>query len=372
MKKRAVRCMAVFFSAMLILTLCSRTIYRSTLVKVRAAKPTGGTLKYEYTTDSFKLSADEYQYEYIPFYLSQALTVERVYIQLGDRIEPGAPLLSFYPVDGEDLLGRAELALRQAEYDMKSWKNEMAAKQSRMESEMEAAESQAEREAIVGEMELLKMGFLNGRSEEEVKDSYQAAQETVDYLKSLKENGWTMTAKSAGVVCAVRMEEGNKYLGMDPICLLADEETDVYLHIGPFDLPDAASETWNWKIMLQNGQEAFKFADCSVRNGMIAVMLGELPDISLVRQIKIFLESPYERILVPCSAISGDSLFLLEADVGDWGEEILVAREKRILLGDSDGENCAVLDGLHTGDRMIVYASGALMDGQIVVKDSYE
>ena len=46
--------------------------------------------------------------------------------------------------------------------------------------------------------------------------------------------------------------------------------------------------------------------------------------------------------------------------------------EKRVVTGNSDGENCVIREGLKASDRMVVYASGELMDKQVVILDNYE
>lgn len=372
MKKRAVRCMAVFFSAMLILTLCSRTIYRSTLVKVRAAKPTGGTLKYEYTIEDFEITAEEYLYEYAPFPFEHGLTVERVYVREGERIEPGNSLVSFYPVDGEYLLEKAQKSLRQAKRDMDAWKNELASARLQLEIMMESAQQPAERELIKADMKLLEAGVWNGSATEDVAERYEDAQAVVDYLTALKEAGWIMTSATGGTVCSVEMAIGEVYTGMSSVCRLAEAGEEMSLLFGPLELPDSAEETWEWEIKIRTKQNTMTCDDLSIRDDMLIMRLPSEIDTHDIHNIRVVLESPYEPLLVPCSAVAGESLFLLETDTGDWGEEILVVREKKVVTGNSDGSSCVIVDGIKQGDRLVVYASGGLADGQVVALDSYE
>lgn len=372
MKKRALRITAIFFSAMLILTFCSRTIYRSMLVKVRVAKPTGGTLKYEYVAEDFFLSADKYLYEYMPFPLEQGLTIERVHIRLGEEVEAGDPLISFYSVDGEYLLDQTEKALRRAEHDLDVWKNELASARIQLETKMGSAQSQAEREIVQSEMRLLEKGIWNGRYMDEVSEGVEAAQLAVDYLTALKENGWTMAAEFDGMICSVEVEVGNSYEGISPVCRLAEEGEAIFLHIDSLGLPDSADENWNWMVRFQTQQEIVDCEEVCVEDGVMTVMLPEGIGAFGIQSILIKLESPYEQFLVPCTAVTRGCVYLLETDIGDWGEEILIVCEKRVVTGNSDGENCVIREGLKASDRMVVYASGELMDKQVVILDNYE
>ena len=110
--RRAARITAAFFAAMLVLTFCSRTIYRSTLPRVRVETAAGGVLSYRFDLSDFEIRAEEYFYAYLPFLLERALTIEKVWVRPGDAVQTGDALVSFYAPEGEYLLSSANAAVQ--------------------------------------------------------------------------------------------------------------------------------------------------------------------------------------------------------------------------------------------------------------------
>jgi len=92
-KKRTVIITSIFFSVMILLTFCSRTVYRSMLPKVNVTNPFGGTLTYNMGTSDFELYTENVLYEYIPFRLNGSLSVLETYAEEGKRIAAGDALV---------------------------------------------------------------------------------------------------------------------------------------------------------------------------------------------------------------------------------------------------------------------------------------
>lgn len=66
--RRPARAAIAFFAVMLVLTFCSRTIYRAALPRVRVEAATGGVLSYRYDLTDFSLRARNMRTHTYPFH----------------------------------------------------------------------------------------------------------------------------------------------------------------------------------------------------------------------------------------------------------------------------------------------------------------
>lgn len=371
MKRRAARITAIFFSAMLVLTFCSRTIYRSALVKVCTSLPAGGTLKYTLAVDEFDYRADAYLNEYIPFELEQPLTVVDAYAAPGDVVAVGDALVAFYAPEGEQLLAAAEAGLLSARAAYAEWQVALAQADAQLAQRLDQAQTSAERGLLNAQQELLRAGVLNGSSTREVYRTLERAQARLEYLERLAGDDWVMRASAAGTLCAGMVESGSQYAGISPICRIAPAQAGVFLEAGLSDAPDMRRGDWKATAYLETRDglteaEVLSCAAQGVRVGLPQSCAG-IGVISVILK----LESPYEQLLVPNRAVHDGSVYVLATDVGAWGQSVYSVRKVDVVTGNSDLQSTAIREGLDRSDRIITSATGALTDGQVVVLDDY-
>lgn len=371
MKRRAVRITVGFFAIMLALTFCSRTIYRGTLVIVKTCLPTGGTLKYTIEADEFDFCADSYVTEYIPFALERPLTVCDVLLEPGDAIVAGDALVSLYAPEGERLLAQAEAELLAAREACAQWDVDLAEADVLLTQRSTQALTPDELGLLNAQRELLAAGILNGNSTRKVYQTFKSAQALVDYLRRLHEDAWTIRAGASGTLCAMAVDSGSKYSGISPICRIARDDS-VFLKVRLSDAPDMRHG--DWKITAYVDTNA-GLVEAEVRSSDAQDVRVNMPQgvsASDVISTVIKLESPYQQYLAPNVAIHDDKVYLLENDVGAWGQSVYSVREVSVITGDSDLQRTAVVEGISRNDRLIVSATDSLTDGQIVLIDGYE
>lgn len=371
MKKRAVRISIVFFAVMILLTFTSRTIYRSTLPKVKASKMIGGILKYRLVSDSLDVRANSYINEYIPYDLSRAITVEHVLKKPGTAVKFGNPLFSFYAPEGEQVLNDATKALHLAKDASSDWDVKLSIAKHELESKIEEAKTQEELETLALQQNLLLEGVLNGTSSRTIYSALEIAQSKVDYLRNLKENEWIYTASTDGILCSFSIEEGAAYSGLSPLCQIAEQVESVYLVVMPKDIPKAISNNWQWTVTINTSRGYFKSTVLSYDEKGLQIAIPNNLSIKDIVGVLIMLESPYHKALVPNSALTDNKVFLLDSSIGDWGQTVYSVREVRVVTGDTDEERTVIIEGLDKNDQVIVNSSAPLKDGQTVVLDTY-
>jgi len=371
-KKRALRIAAIFFAVMLTLTFCSRAIYRSTLPHVQAQRPIGGTQTWQYVIRDFTVAGERELYEYIPCELPRALTVKKLLVLPGETVEAGDALAEFYPPGGEMALLAAQEAYFAAVMAAEVWVRNYENQYDALEARMENARTPEERESIRKDIELLQNGILNGTSAKDVQGRVDEAREAMEYLERLKRQNWQYCAANSGVVCSFGVQVGSMYSGISEIALLADASHQVSLKAQWPSLPKMGNGNWKWTVEFYAGQ--LRLGEGSVRDDgeMAAFSLPEDVEPAEVNEIQITLESPYERALIPMDAVEGNAVFLLQTEVGDWGQTVYVAKRTEFEAGNNDGRYVVILNGISTSDRIIVRNSQPLMDGQQVLLEGYK
>lgn len=369
-RKRAIRATVAFFTGMLLLTFCSRTIYRSTLETVEAQKPIGGVLTYYYTVREFSLEGDGEQGEYLPAPLSRPLTVERVYATPGEYVEAGESIASFSKPEGEYILSQARAGLRDATAEYETWKLQWTAQKAALEEEMGKAETPREAERLQEEMRVLLSGVLNGQSEETLLQKRAEAQSALSALEALKKADWTHRASASGTVCSVAVKKGDGYSGLSPIARIADG--GITLKAELTGAPDTREQGWKQQASVQTNADIYAANVRDIRDGFAEIRLPEGVRASDVLEIRVRLDSPYRAALVPNEALRADEAFLLEASVGDWGQTVYTVRRVAVTAGGSDGQYTEITEGLRSSDRVVVRSTAELSDGQTVSIEGYK
>ena len=372
MKKRTLNITALFFAAMLILTFCSRTIYRSTMTKVQTIKPSSGTLKYSIETQDFDICADLYDIEYIPFEFEHSLTITKIMAKPGQLLEIGDPLVSFYAPEGERLLAQAESDLLAARDLCSVFDVALAESIASLDEELNVTQNSDMRNVLLKKRNLLYSGILNNESTRNVYASLRSAQAQADYLRKLAKDAWTLRASSSGILCSIDVDINDTYIGIAPLCHIAKSDMPVYINAKLNNAPDTRRGKWNKTVFIDtsNGLVAGEIRTDDASN--VYFNVPENVELSEIISVVINLESPYEQILVPNSAIENDKVFILDTDKGSWGQIIYRAKEVSIKKGNADLQNTAITDGIDRNDIVIVNSTGDLKTGQIVLLDSYE
>ena len=369
--RRAARITAAFFAAMLVLTFCSRTIYRSTLPRVRVETAAGGVLSYRFDLSNFEIRAEEYVYAYLPFLLERALTIEKVWVRPGDAVQTGDALVSFYAPEGEYLLSSANAAVQSAGAALAYLESAIASARLELSNRLDGRQARAQAEAIRAEIARLDAGFCDGQSAAHLRGALLEAQERAQALAALQECGWTLFAQHAGTVCSVSAAEGAAYGGLSPLCALPAQGQEVYLHAVLEGAPDLSGALWNVSALLQTDGGALQAEAVPAGAGAVRILPAGSCAPGEILSLTIYLQSPYQQNLLPLQAVQGNRVFVLETGTGDWGQTVYTARETRVASGETDGTRIAILDGLHPGDRIIVSSTEAITDGQIVLPQGF-
>lgn len=107
LQQRALRLMAGFLALMLLFTLLSRAADGMTIPQVATASPTGGSLTHKLSAQGRVTAAGSQS-----ILLAAGLLVEELFVQVGDTVQPGDPLLR---LNQSDLQNQLDLARNELE-----------------------------------------------------------------------------------------------------------------------------------------------------------------------------------------------------------------------------------------------------------------
>ena len=372
MKKRAFRITAVFFSVMLILTFLSRTIYRSTLPKVDFKKPIGGTLKYSIEEKEFAFVADHYLYEFIPFILPYPITIAEVYGNPGEKIVEGSPLIAFYAPDGKYLLEKAETELIAARDASEAWDIAMSDAIIQLSKKIEDAKTSDETDALSKQLNFLISGILDESSAQIIYERLRIAEDLVSYLRDLEKNSWILKAQVSGTLCRIIAEIDSSYSGIKPLCYIADEESSVYISTQISSGPDMHYGEWNMTAYLDTSGGLVEAKIRSSNERRIQTYIPESIEMLEISSIIVKLESPYEDLLIPITAVYDGNVYLLEHSVGAWGQTKYIASKRKVFIKNMDYDNVALFAGIGHDDKVIISSTEEINDKQIVVLNNFE
>lgn len=365
--RRPARAAIAFFAVMLVLTFCSRTIYRTTLPRVRVEAATGGVLSYRYDLTDFSLRAEEYAYAYLPFPLEPSLTIETVWVQPGDVVQDGDALVSFYAPEGEHLALSANAAALSAEAELSQLESAIAGAREQLAQRLSGRQTREQAAAIRAEIDRLDAGFYEGKSVAQAREVAKQAREQADIFTALQNDGWVLRAHAASTICGVSAREGAAYGGLSPLCSLAALDQEIYLYAILEGAPDARGAQWQISAVLETDGGAVSARIALAGNDAVRVYPDGTCAPGDVLSLTVRLQSPYLQTLLSLEAVRNNRVFVLEAATGDWGETVYTVREKSVISGENDGVHISILDGLSPGDKVVVSAEESLSDGQTVL-----
>lgn len=371
MKKRAVRLTSAFFLIMLALTFYSRTVYRAMLPKVHTQSLSGGILKLKCESHDFSLDTDEPVYQYIPYELPKAMRIAKLHVKPGDTVVKGAPLATFYHPDGENILAQAKEKLASTMDAHRVWELELSKAKQQTRKMLAETADKSEKDMLNVELKLLEAGHYSGTSSAGWQTEIASLQALIDVLSRMEAENWVQRAECGGIVCDVYVNESDMYSGIAPIASIAPPQSPVYISFKLDESLPADLHGWlpGMSIVTTGGPLA---VEAELSDGrMHAQLPGDIAPSSIINA-QISFESEYQPSLVPGKAVHGEYIYALDSIRGEWGTTTYRARKIKVVIGDRDGENVSVLDGIGKRDRIIVSSTRELQDGMSVVLDGFE
>ena len=374
-KKRTVIITSIFFSVMILLTFCSRTVYRSMLPKVNVTNPFGGTLSYDMGTNNFELYTENVLYEYIPFRLNGSLSVLETYAEEGKRIAAGDALVRFYPPDGEALLKAARETTESARISVRVVEERMADAWDLLDARMQAATDAKTFADLQDEQDMLKDGLVDGTSIDRYYEALRVAEEQEAFLQELSDSDWILHAQHSGVVCETVLTAGGSYSGMSRICTVAHPDYPVYVRGTVAGLPDMSEGKWSCNVTAYaRGGIMRAINEYEIDKNIISFCLDDYNlDAADLLSIAMDIESPYQRCLVANDMIQGgNQLYVLVTTTGAWGKTEYKVALAEVETGASDRKNTVIKSELDRGVKIITGWTEPIYDGMTVLPAGYE
>lgn len=373
-KKRTVIITAVFFTVMILLTFCSRTVYRSMLPKVTVTNPFGGTLEYHMGTADIALHTENVQYEYIPFRLAGSLSVLETYAEEGKRISAGDPLVKFYPPDGEALLETARENAQSARISVRVWEERMADAWDSLDARMKSATDAKTLADLQDERDMLYDGIVDGTAIDRYYTALSEAEMQESYLQALADSGWILNAQYDGVVCEAVLQPGQSYSGMARICTTAHPDYPVYVRATVAGLPDMSEGKWNCRVTANVRGMGQRVIDTyEIEKNVVIFCLDDYHlQAENLQSLSLDIESPYQRCLVRKDILQGNQLYVIVPKSGAWGQIEYEVALVEVETGASDNKNVAITSELDRGIKIITAWTEPIYAGMTVLQSGYE
>lgn len=406
-KKITGKLLGVFILMMLLLTFFSNTINNYTLTRVTLDSPTRGALIKEISGKG-RIEAKSVFEQYI----DTNLKVLEVYVQAGDAVMEGDPIIALdidnlkatlqdenaryrqqqlaldKLKDGSALLNHErnlQKALGNMEKQIKNYEGIKALFDSGFESEVnlsnaEAAMKDAKREydaAILVKEEFVKN---NQRDIENAQLNLEIAARRIEGLNKQVVNGGVYTAAAAGIITEMNFTKGTMANSAKPLFKLAEISGGFQLNVTvDRDLADyvkAGDEVDVYVTSLGNKEIKGKLTQFKedLQNGDNKTLVIELNDEALQggenAQIIISKKTKQYNALVPNSAIYSDSdgyyVFVINKKDSPLGVESYVQRVD-VTVEDADSTKAAIMNGIMHMDMLVTDSTKALSDGDKVV-----
>lgn len=365
-RKRAVRLAAGLFAALLILcTLFSNTMMSLTLTRVGVVTAQAGALDLSYNG-----SADLAPVEVINLTGPTGWKVQEALVQEGDRVKKGQALVRYDGTEAKQQLEDAKAALQKLELSME-----------KMQLDYIEAEHSADAAAVMTAKVTLESAKIDQNSQSRHVELME---------KQLQENQ-ELTAPFDGIIQEVHAQAGLPGSG-SPDIRISNEGKGLQfelrlpagmarkLKVGdPIDavLEKDISKQIAGKISRLE-EETASSADSTGLDGKpvdsptAKVVVSVIdPEVKGGERVNVRLSIPGASgtLLLPSSAIRKDSsgayVYVLEEQMGPLGNAYYAAR-RSVAVSESNDAMAAVTSGLFNQDRIIVEASGPVMDGDRV------
>jgi hypothetical protein len=371
MRKKAV-IPAVFLACMVLLTFFSKTIYRGLLPNVEVIAPRGGSMRFTYHAQEYRLGGDEASAVYLAYGLPEALMIDRIYARVNETVTEGAPLVRFYEPAAMELLAGIRRKRDEAGVQWRVWQDDYAWALDSAEGKVKNAKSITDKQTAERELAQLREGIMNDASLDLMFGAYNGYCLLADALESLREEDWTVYAPHAGIISEICVDIADHYSGIYPMLRIYPALSQPVILVEWPSLP--AQYALNWRLAAvitdRHGRvdgTPLYIDKPSSGSATVTIQPNGSCDYSTISQVSIVLDTPYYPVLVPNSVLDGGDCFLLAERAGAWGQKEYYAKKVSLSLGASNGINTAVLSGLDANDAVIVSSNTVLENGRTVV-----
>jgi RND family efflux transporter MFP subunit len=281
--------------------------------------------------------------------------ITRIFVESGDRVEAGAPILQIDPLKQAATVTSQE-ATRKSKLANLDW-------------------TRTQLERVKG---LFAQGIVSKADLDQAQTAKDAAQADLASLDAqVKEQAvqleyYSVVAPTAGVVGDVPVHVGDR-VTTSTILTTVDQKTGLEAYINvPVERALEVRPGTRVEIIDGSGKvvaaSRVTFVSPQVDNATQSVLIkagidapqGDVRSSQFVRARVIWKSEP--GLLIPVTAVSRVSgqYFAYVAEPKDKG---LVARQRPVRLGPILGNDYVVLDGIKPGDRLIVSGAQSLADG---------
>jgi RND family efflux transporter MFP subunit len=281
--------------------------------------------------------------------------VTKIFVQSGDQVRAGAPLVQIDPEKEAATLHNTESQRTAREADVTYWK------------------SQVERLTS-----LLKAGAISQNEFDSAQHSLDAAQANLSALDAQVREGrvqlqyYRVTAPTPGVVGDIAIREGDRITTSTMITTVDDKAgLEAYIQV-PVDrapelkigLPTQILDV-DGKVLAQNPISFVSpRADPTTQTVLAKALLRQTPpDMKIQQFVKIrLIWRSVPALTIPITAVSrvNGQYFCFIAEPAGGG---LVARQHPVQIGEVHGNDYVVTGGLKAGDRLIVGGIQKIADG---------
>jgi RND family efflux transporter MFP subunit len=287
--------------------------------------------------------------------------VTRIFVQSGDRVERGAPLLEIDPLKQRATVNNQEATHRARLANLEWTRKELGRRK-----------------------ELFAAGVTSRQDLDQAESTYAAALADVEAMEAgvreqrVQLHYYTVKAPDAGIIGDIPVRVGDR-VKVDTVLTTVDQSGELEAYIS---VPAEKAAVLHPGTVVEILDDSKPAAHCAV--SFVSPRVDPDSQLLLIKAIvpnkdrqfrnaqmvhARVMWSEAEHPLIPVTAVarvSGQTFaFLAEGD----GKQT-VARQRAVRLGDIVGNNYVVLDGIKAGDRMIVSGVQILADGMPVVPQS--
>jgi RND family efflux transporter MFP subunit len=286
--------------------------------------------------------------------------ITKIFVKSGDRVESGAPLLQIDPVKQEATLSSQDAARAAQQVNVRNAKISLDRAQ-----------------------KLFDAGVISKQDLDNAQASYDAAAEQLKSLEhqvrqqDVELGYYRVSAPMSGLVGDIPVRVGDR-VTVSTLLTTVDEPgaLEVYIYVPASRSPELRLGL-PVRLLDENGsllaQTSLTFVSPQVDPETQTVLAKaaiakNTPNLRIAQQVRAQLVwSTRQQIVVPILAVQriNGQFFAFVADKGAKGT---TAQQTPLKIGDTAGNDYAVLDGIHPGDHVIVSGLQFLQQGAPVAE----
>jgi RND family efflux transporter MFP subunit len=287
--------------------------------------------------------------------------VTRIFVQSGDRVKRGAPLLEIDPLKQQATVSNQEASHRARLANLEWTRKELSRRK-----------------------ELSAAGVISRQDLDQAQSAYDAALADVEAMEAgvreqrVQLHYYTVKAPDTGIVGDIPVRVGDR-VKVDTVLTTVDKSGELEAYVSVPAEKAAAVHPGTVVEILDDSKPAARCVVIFVSprvdpDSQLLLIKAIVPNkdhyfrnAQMVHARVMWREAEYP--LIPVTAVvrvSGQTF----AFVAEGAGKQVVARQRAVRLGDIVGNNYIVLDGIKAGERMIVSGMQILADGMPVVPQS--